>query len=116
MSLALWDEPLSEEERETLLKRIATEVVKRGLEAPAVMALEVHRPLPFLASQSLIVFGPLLGPLVGIERMQNASRLLREPGVIETLIRRIEDMAQERDESRRRGTSSGPDSAPAGGG
>nr|CAA9226222.1 hypothetical protein AVDCRST_MAG63-768 [uncultured Armatimonadetes bacterium] len=109
MSLALWDEPLSDEEREALLDRIAGAVVGRGLEAPAVMALEIHRPFSFLASQGLIVFGPLLGPLAGIERMQNASRLLREPGVVEVLIRRIEDMAQARDERRQK-------TSPAGGG
>jgi hypothetical protein len=111
--LPLWDEPLAPEEREALLERIAGAVAARGLETPAVMALEMHRPFAFVASQGLIFFGPLLGPLLGIERMQNVSRLLREPGAVEALIRRIEDRAA----ARERGAPSGaPDSAPADGG
>ncbi len=97
MSLALWDEPLAPEERETLLARIADAVTRRGLETPALLALEMHRPAAFLASQGLIVFGPLLGPLLGLERMQNVSRLLREPGAVDALIERIEEKARARE-------------------
>ena len=98
MSLALWDEPLPPEEREALIGRIAELVVKRGLEVPAIMALEIHRPVAFVASQGLIVLGPLLGPLLGLERMQNVSRLLREPGAIDALIAHIEDCSEARKE------------------
>lgn len=94
MSLDRWDEPLPADERETLLNRFADAVVKRGLETPAVMALEMHRPIAFLASQSLIVLTPMLGPLIGLERMQTISRLLREPGGVEALIRRIEERSE----------------------
>lgn len=91
MSLGLWDEPLTPDEREALLNRIAGAVTRRGLETPAIFALEMNRPVTFLASQALIVLGPLLGPLLGLERMQNAARLLREPGAVEALIQRIEE-------------------------
>ena len=103
MSLALWDEPLTPEEREALVDRVAEAVVRRGLQTPAVFALEIHRPVSFVASQGLIVLGPLLGPLLGLERMQNASRLLREPDGIEALIRRIEERAEAREAARGQG-------------
>ena len=96
MSLALWDEPLTPEERETILSQVADAVAKWRLETPAVLALEVHRPVAFLASQGLIALGPLLGSLLGLERMQNVSRLLREPGAVDALIARIEDQAEAR--------------------
>ena len=99
MSVFLWDEPLAPDEREALMDRVATEVARRGLETPAILFLEIHRPVAFLASQGLIVLGPLLGPLLGIERMQAFSRLLREPGAVDELINRIEDEAAGRSAS-----------------
>ncbi|MCX6367428.1 MAG: hypothetical protein NTX57_12045 [Armatimonadetes bacterium] len=91
MSLAHWNEPLPEAEREALLEKISTQVVKRGLSVPAIIALEMHRPMAFMLSQSLIALTPLFGPLVGLNRMQVFGRLLAEPGGVEALIRRIED-------------------------
>ena len=89
-SAFLWDEPLPAEEREAVLARVAEAIARRGLETPARFFLEIHRPASFLASQGLILLGPLVGPLVGIDRLQTAARLLREPGAIEELIGRIE--------------------------
>ena len=43
------------------------------MEAPAVMFLEMHRPLSFVGSQALIVGSPFLGPFVGIEKVQVIS-------------------------------------------
>ncbi|WP_309693378.1 hypothetical protein [Armatimonas sp.] len=91
MSLAQWNEPLPEAEREELLESIATQVVKRGLSVPAIIALEMHRPLAFILSQSMIALTPLFGPVVGLNRMQFFGRLLAEPDGVEALIRRIED-------------------------
>ncbi len=91
MSLAQWSEPLPEAERDALLEKIAAQVVGRGLSVPAILALEMHRPMAFMLSQSMIALTPLFGPLVGLERMQTFGRLLAEPGGVEALIRRIED-------------------------
>lgn len=91
MSLAQWSEPLPEAEREELLESIATQITKRGLSVPAILALEMHRPLAFMLSQSMIALTPLFGPVVGLNRMQRFGRLLGEPGGVEALIRRIED-------------------------
>ena len=102
--IALWDEPLTPDERERLLDTAAEAVVRRGLQTPALFALEMHRPLGFIASQGLIVLGPLLGPLIGIERMQNAARLLREPDALDAIIARIEERsAQGRSRASRAG-------------
>jgi len=90
-ALADWNEPLPEEERERVLNTVVEAVARRGLQTPAVFALEIHKPLGFLASQGMLVFGPLFfTPLLGVERVQRLARLLGEPGAIEELIRRIE--------------------------
>ena len=51
---------LTEEEEQKLINNIARLVVDKGLEGPAVMFLEVTRPLAFIASQlAIMALGPL---------------------------------------------------------
>lgn len=90
-------EPLSEEETEKFVADVATEIVKRRLETPAVLFLEMHKPLSYIASQGLIVAMPFLGPIIGQERIARFSRFLQARDNIERLIQRIEDMSEERD-------------------
>src|SRR5262249_1550698 len=86
-----WDVPLTEEERERLLDGFVRIVRRWGLETPATFALEMHRPLAFIGSQGLITLTPMLGPLLGLDRMQKLSRLLPAPGAIDALIARLEE-------------------------
>ena len=52
---------LTEEDERRLIDRIARLVVDKGLEAPALMFLEVTRPFSFVASQlAVMALGPLL--------------------------------------------------------
>ena len=88
---------LAPEERNGILDRIARALTARRLEVPAILALELHKPLAFLGSQALIVFTPLLAPAVGLENMQKATRLLDDRENIERLIVRIEALVEERD-------------------
>lgn len=91
-----WNAPLSESEREELLEKIANGIVKRGMSVPAVLFLEMHKPLSFLAGQGLIVASPFVAPLVGYENLRAGTRLLADRENIERLIRRIEDKDQDR--------------------
>ena len=95
-----WDEELSPKERAALIERAARGIVARGLQTPAILALEMHKPLAFVASQTMIVATPLLGPLIGIDRMQQWGRLLAAPGAVEELLARIEAYTAERDAGR----------------
>jgi len=87
------DDPLPAEERETILNGLAAAVARRGLQTPAILALEMHRPLAFTLSQGMVVFAPLFAPLLGLERMERAARLLQEPDAIDALVERIENWA-----------------------
>ncbi len=66
------------------------------MEVPAVLFLEMHKPLSFIASQSLVVASPFLAPVVGLENVQVATKLLQNRENVERLIQRIEDLASER--------------------
>jgi hypothetical protein len=88
---------LPPEERDRMLDRIADEVVRRRMEVPAVLALEMHRPLTFLGSQALVVFTPMLAPAFGLDNLQKLSKLLEERANLDRLLDRIEDLAADRD-------------------
>jgi hypothetical protein len=96
-------EPLSEEETQKFLDDVATAVVKRRLETPAVLFLEMHKPLNYIASQGLIVAMPFLGPILGQDKIARFSRFLQTRDNVERLIQRIEDMSEERDLKQKEG-------------
>ena len=102
---------LPPEERDCMLDRVAREVVRRRLEVPAVLALEMHRPLTFLGSQALVVFTPMLAPAFGLENLQKLSKLLEDRENLDRLIDRIEDMAA----AQRLNDEAAPDAGAAGG-
>ncbi|MDO8684842.1 MAG: hypothetical protein Q7N50_15370 [Armatimonadota bacterium] len=94
-----FEEELSQEETDRLIEKIATDVVRRRLETPAVMFLEMHKPLSFIASQALLVGTPALGALFGAETMSRYSGLLRRRENVEKLIQKIEQLSKEKDKS-----------------
>lgn len=87
-----------EEEREVreLIEEVARWVANRRLEVPAVLFLEAHRPVASLAGHALIFASPLMAPLFGFKRMEGMEKLFRSEQNIERLIRRIEELAEER--------------------
>ena len=87
---------LTSDERDQILDRAAREVARRRLEVPAVLWLELHRPLTFAMSQALVLFTPLLGPAFGLDNMQKLSKLLEDRSNLDRLIDRIEDLVEER--------------------
>jgi hypothetical protein len=93
-------QPLTDEERDALIEKIAADIHRRGLETPAILFLEMHKPLSFFASQTLIVTSPLIAPLVGFDRVRTASNLLESRDNVELLIRRIEELAATRNAGR----------------
>ncbi|MCH8979385.1 MAG: hypothetical protein IH945_09125 [Armatimonadetes bacterium] len=57
---------------------------------PAILFLEMHKPISRLAGNALIVFAPFVAPFVGIDNVHNYSRMLMQPGNVEKLILRLE--------------------------
>ena len=82
--------PLPAEEREAILSRLADGIRVRGLEVPALFALELNRPLGNTLAHGLVGLTPLLGPVLGAEKLDAAARLLAEPGAVDELISRLE--------------------------
>lgn len=96
-----WGAELPEEEREQVIEKIARGVVRRGMETPAILLLEMHKPVTFFASQGLVAISYFIAPIVGFENLRVASKLLERRENVERLIGRIEELAEARRQARR---------------
>ena len=93
--LDFWSQELTDSETEELIEKAAAEIEKRKMTAPAVIFLEMHKPLSYVASQAAIVFSPFLVPFVGFDFVNNYSRLLSKRENVERLIVRLENPPKE---------------------
>jgi hypothetical protein len=84
---------LTEEEERKLINNIAKLVVDKGLEAPAIMFLEVTKPVSFIASQLAIV---ALGPLEWLFELQGPkyTGLFMKKENVGKIIERIEQLSK----------------------
>jgi len=85
--------PLTDERRSEMIDSIARKVVGRRLEMPAVLFLDMHKPLSFIASQAMLVGMPFLGVMFGAQAVADVSKLLKDRENVEALIARIEEMS-----------------------
>lgn len=84
------------EDTEALIEEISQWVVNRGLETPAILFIEAHRPFSVIANQALIAGTPMMAPLFGFGRMEQLSKLLETSENVDRLIDRIETLAHDR--------------------
>ena len=82
---------LTDEEEDRLISNIARLVVDKGLEAPAIMFLEVAKPLAFIASQLAIV---ALGPLQWLFEGPKYTGLFMKKQNVDRIIGRIEELSK----------------------
>lgn len=85
-----WENDLTPEETETLLDKAAHEIRKRRMEGPAILALEMHKPLASIASHAMLAFAPFSVPFFGYDKVNDLSRLLKDRNNVERLIQRLE--------------------------
>jgi len=86
-----WDAELPDEERDAMIEKFAQMVDTRGLHVPAIWFLELHKPLSFFASQSVLLGSGFLAPVFGPQKVQQFAKLLESRDNVELLIRRIEE-------------------------
>lgn len=96
--LPVWDKPLTEEDIEQMIERVAGEVGKRGLETPAILFLEMHKPLANVFAHGALAFSPFLMPFLGFDRVDRYTQFMASPQNVERLIQRIEALRESRAE------------------
>lgn len=90
-----------ETRRRELVERLARRVVDKRLEGPAVLFLELNKPLAFLIGQAALVASPILGTLIPISELNESAQLLGSSEAFEALMQRIEELARDRDSERK---------------
>ncbi|MEM7230345.1 MAG: hypothetical protein AAF432_16185 [Planctomycetota bacterium] len=96
-------------EQSEIIDWMCRQVVKRHLSTPALVALEVSRPLNYVGSQTMHALGPIMWAVLrqrGYAAYQNIAKFLEHRGSIEYIVRRMEEM-----EARGLDESSADDSA-----
>jgi hypothetical protein len=77
-----------------VLERAARGIAARGLEAPAILALESLAPLGFLGGQALIAGGPLLSAFLPAEDWRAAAAALEDREALHRFAGRIAELAR----------------------
>ncbi|MBL8088465.1 MAG: hypothetical protein JNM85_10410 [Chthonomonas sp.] len=71
-----WSESLSEEASEELLQKLASKIAAKRMETPAILFLEMHKPLGNVGAHAMIALSPFIIPFVGFDNVNDVSRLM----------------------------------------
>jgi len=85
---------MNQQRWEELLEQVAQAVVRRGMEVPAILFLEMHKPLANLLGHAVWMTMPIWALFWGVQRTNALGELLSDPTQIERLIQRIEALSE----------------------
>lgn len=83
-------------DQQRIVERLCVEVVRRHLSAPALLFLEVSRPLNYVGAQLLHFFEPLVTALYSGGGYHNLALFLEQRGAVDYVCRRIEALEADR--------------------
>ena len=72
------------------MSNLASEIVNRGMAAPAIFFLESSKYISFVGSQFLVFLGPIATCFINNNKYYNIAELLEDKSNIEFLIKEIE--------------------------
>lgn len=84
------DDIYDRERQREVLGKVARELGKRRLTAPAIFTLESMMPLSFIASQALVMLKPFVQALIGGKDYAVFAAALEERENVEWLLRELE--------------------------
>jgi hypothetical protein len=90
----MWSTDLTEDETEALVQKAADEISRRKLQTPAILFLEMHKPLAYVGANASLVFAPFAVPFLGFDFVNNYSRLFSKRENVERLIKKIEEQSK----------------------
>jgi hypothetical protein len=76
---------------EQLIDHLAEQISRWRLTMPAILLLQVTRPLSFIASQGLLLCQPLLSFVYDAPRIADYAELLADRATIDRLVARLEE-------------------------
>ena len=84
---------IDEEERDRIIEKAAQEIVKRGLTAPALLFIEMAKPINFLGSQLLVAVDPFVSSILSSGDYRKFSILMEDDENMERLLQAIERLS-----------------------
>ena len=102
------DIPVDDEE--SAIEKIAQRVVREGMGAAAIVFLESTKPVSFIAGQAAIFATPFIGGFIEPMRLERYAELFGRRDFVERLIRRIEELEDERSAGKRKPSGESKDS------
>jgi hypothetical protein len=87
-------EDFGKEQSEQLIEQLTRQIQYWGLTLPALIFLQVARPLSFIASQGLLLIQPVLSFLYDGPRITDYAELLADRASIDRLIAQLEESAR----------------------
>jgi hypothetical protein len=91
-----WFRNVPDDDEETAIEEIAQRVVREGMASAAIVFLESTKPVSFLAGQAAIFATPFVGGFIEPLRLERYADLFSRRDFVERLIRRIEELEDER--------------------
>ncbi len=85
---------MTPERRDEMIEKLAQRITKAGMGSPALIFLEMNKPLGRITGNTLHLFSPFLG--VVIPNIDQYGYLLQDPVNLEMLIDRIQEIEEER--------------------
>lgn len=90
----MWSSDLTEAETEALIEKAANQFAKRNLHAPAILFLEMHKPLAYVGANAAVAFAPFMVPILGYDAVNDYSRLFSKRENVEKLIKKLEELSE----------------------
>jgi hypothetical protein len=76
--------------RQQLIDRVVQQIAGRGMTAPAILFLEMHKPLAFLGAQLLWIAQPFLSIGLNNADLRDLITVIEDRAGVEELIERLE--------------------------
>lgn len=83
------------DEQRPVVERLCREIVRRRLSVPALLALEMSRPLGYLAAQAIHFLTPLIAAVTDAQGHKHLAAFLERRQSVEYLCTRIEALEAE---------------------
>lgn len=82
-------------ELSSIVDRVCREVVRRRLTAPALIALEMARPLNYVGAHAMHFFSPIVAALTDADGFDRFAIYLEQRGAIEFICQKLEQIEHE---------------------
>ena len=87
------------EQQKKAIDKLCRGIIRRGLTTPAIIGVEMGRPLNFIGSQTMHFFTPLIAAFVPTESWKAMAEFLEHRGSVDWIRNRIEELEQDMDET-----------------